>query len=72
MNTNQIFDNILAISFRSAASPGGGDSLVVSKYAVFRRSVARSSNEASMLVFGGAVWEGELGALVSVISLFVH
>ena len=63
---------ILASASMSAAPAAGGDSRVVSKYAVRSRSVAKSSNDASTVGVGAAVCEGELDARGSVVSLCVH
>ena len=65
--------SVFANASSSALSAVGGDSRVVSRYAVRRRSVASSSNDASTLVDGAAVWDGDVvAARGSVLSLYVH
>lgn len=63
---------IFARASMSAGPPAGGDSRVVSKYAVRKRSVARSSNEARTAAVGAAVCDGEFAALGSVVNFWVH
>lgn len=63
---------ILASASMSAVSEVGGDSRVVSRYAVRRRSVARSSNEAKTAALGDAVFDGDMDARASVTNLLVH
>ena len=62
----------LATASMRAGPAVGGDSRVVSKYAVRRRSVARSSKEASTAGAGAAVCDAELDARGSVVNLLVH
>ena len=63
---------ILATASTSAGPAVGGDSRVVSKYAVRSRSVTSSSNDCRTAAVGGVVWEVEVDARGSVVNFSVH
>lgn len=64
---------IFTMASRNALSPAGGDDPLVFRYAVRRRSVARSSTEARLAVVGTVVCEAEeLIVRGSVVNLCVH